>query len=78
MQKTDHVSSQVKPASSSIQAERKSSEIGNKISRTMLTTLTCLTALIGIWGIVCLSAGLFMSGGFIEVGTKWITAVLGL
>lgn len=78
MQKTVHVSQQVKSSSSSILSESKSSEIDNKISRTVLATLTCLTALIGIWGIVCLSAGVFMSGGFVEIGTKWITAVLGL
>jgi hypothetical protein len=78
MQKTTHVQSKVKPPSSSILAEGKSGEIDNKINRTVLGTITCLTALIGIWGVVCLIAGLLMSGGLLELGTGWITAVLGL
>jgi hypothetical protein len=78
MHKTAHAKSQVKSSPSSILAGSKTNEIDSKLSRTVLGTITCLTALIGIWGIICLFSGLLMSGGIVDLGTEWVSAVLGL
>jgi len=78
MQKTAHNPSQTKESAPISSSKSDLYELNSKLSKIAIGTITCLTALIGIWSLVCLAVGLLGSGGLIELGTEWLYAVLGL
>lgn len=45
--------------------------------RLALTIMMVAAALIGIWSLACLLAGLVNIGGVLELGTNWLSAVIG-
>ena len=70
--------SKTKPSVSSAHAQKEITDIDLKISKTAIGIIALLSAFIGLWGIVCLTAGFAMTGNLFELGAGWFSAILGL
>lgn len=45
--------------------------------RLIVTIMMTMAALIGIWSLLCLVAGMLNMGGVLELGRSWLSAVTG-
>jgi hypothetical protein len=50
----------------------------NDMANGMMIIVVGLASMIGIWGFSCIASGLFHSGGLIQLGSKWVSAVFGM
>ena len=76
--KTTSVLSKVRSSAPSTHSQKEAVDLDYKISRTVIGIIALLSAFIGIWGLVCLTAGFLMSGDLIELGAGWFSAIIGL
>lgn len=72
---TSHVRTKATPATRSY---NEAVELEFRVSKTVLVIIAILSAIIGIWGLACLTAGCIMSSDFLELGSNWFKAIQGL
>jgi len=70
------IKSRLTPAST--RSSNEAIDLDYKISKTAIGVIAILSALIGIWGFLCLATGCIMSGNLLELGSEWFSAVTGL
>lgn len=76
--KTTPVLTKVRSSSPSIHSQKEAVDLDYKVSRTVIAILALLSAFIGIWGLVCITAGFLMTGDLIDLGASWFSAIIGL
>jgi len=74
LQTTQATSDRIRVISSEVDVPRM--DIG--LSKFGLGVIVTMSALIGVWGVVCLVGGLGSCGSFQELGRGLITAVTGM
>lgn len=50
-------------------------QIATGVSQASLGVITCLAALIGLWGLTCLLSGLSKGGGLLDAMKGYLTAI---
>lgn len=76
--KTTYIRTNARPATPSTRSYKEAVDLEFRISKTVIGIIAILSAFIGIWGLVCLTAGCLMSGDLIELGANWFSAITGL
>lgn len=75
MHKPTTMESGAKPITGPITAEDKVAEETDSLLATVHVLFIILTALLGLWGVACLVAGMLTPGGIVELITSWMSAV---
>ncbi|MDA8162776.1 MAG: hypothetical protein M0022_07730 [Desulfobacteraceae bacterium] len=55
-----------------------STSIEKEISKLTLAAGGIMAGAVGVWGLVCLAAGMISAGGPIELAKAWFSAVTGM
>lgn len=76
--KTNQAQIKSRPAPPSTRSSNETIDLEFKISKSAIGVIAILSALIGIWGFLCLATGCIMSGNLLELGSEWFSAVMGL
>lgn len=76
--KTTSVITKESPSARSSAKGHESVNVDFKVSKTIIIAIASLSALVGIWGLICLATGCIMSGNLIDLGKEWFSAVTGL
>lgn len=76
--KTNHAQTKSRPVPLLTRSTDDTIDLDVKINKTVIGVIVILSALIGIWGFLCLATGCIMSENVLELGSEWFSAVTGL